>query len=391
MKFNIHPDSHFVLKHNLELYQLIKSESSYENFLILSTPFHLPNSVEDVFSQKLYYEEGNFLSDVLKNINDIREKKTKLIFFFVDWWGFCNNDEMSDKINGNIVSYDIYKWIYNHLKNFNLLDYATFVSSVSTYNTNMKESFPIIEYHEPFNRYFNLKDVMGNTNHDKFKNFLFTLNRRPRPHRLYGFYKLYKLGVLKDTKYTFHFYDEVMQTRQQKIDYLNHYLKIWGIENIDIGVLDCLNKPSLDDTYNVMKDIQYEVEAYKLNIESGDCFLEVVIEYNCSDTKVFLTEKIARSIVMRKPFILFGDKNSLSEIRKLGFKTFETIWDESYDTLPTAKERIDSAIDVISELYNSDWQDGYSQEMKDILDYNWNHYYGNYLLNESETIKRIFN
>jgi hypothetical protein len=389
-----HHDSHFGIVDNLSALQyenLMKHlDSSYDNFLILSTPFHLPNSTNDVFSQKKYYEEGNFLDVVLKNKEDIISMKTKLIFFFVDWWCFCNNKETSGELNGNLVSYDIYKWIYNHLKNIGLLNYAVFSSSINAVDTCVNEEFPIIEYHEPFNRYFSFKDVMVDSDKKTFKKFIFTLNRRPRPHRLYSFYKLFKLGILHDVKYTFHFYDEIMQTADDKINYLNHYLKDWGIDDIDSNILQYCNTSSLDDTYNLEQDNQNLFEAEKLNIESKDCFLEVVNEYNCSNTKTFLTEKVARSIVMRKPFIVLGDRNSLVEIKKMGFKTFDSFWDETYDSLPTAKERIDSAMCTIFELYKTDWQSGYSKELKETIEYNWNHYYNNYYDSEIKKLERIF-
>jgi len=389
-----HPDSHFGIVDNLSRSQnenlLENINGSYDNFLILSTPFHLPNSTQDVFSQKKYYEEGNFLDIVLKNKEDIVSEKTKLIFFFVDWWGFCNNNETSGELNGNLISYDIYRWIYNHLKNVNLLEYAVFSSPVSTDNTFVYEEFPIIDYHEPFNRYFAFKDLMVNSDNTTFKKFIFTLNRRPRPHRLYSFYKLFQLGIINDIKYTFHFYDETIVTAEDKLNYLNHYLKQWDIDDVDTNILEYCNTQSLDDTYNIKHDNQHIDEAVKLNIESKDCFLEVVNEYNCSDTKTFLTEKVARSIVMRKPFIVLGDRNSLAEIKKMGFKTFDSFWDESYDSLPTAKERIDSAIRTIADLYNSDWQSGYSKELKDTIEYNWNHYYDNYYNSEVKKLERIF-
>lgn len=390
----IHPDSHFKESDILLPFQnenlFDHLNGSYDNFLIISTPFHFPNSTQDVFSQKKYYEEGNFLDIVLKNKKDIISLRTKLIFFFVDWWGFCNNKETSGELNGNLVSYDIYKWIYNHLKNANLLKYAVFSSPVSIDDTFIYKEFPIIEYHEPFNRYFNFKDLMVDTNNKTFKKFILTLNRRPRPHRLYNFYKLFQLGILDDVKFTFHFYEESIVTEDDKINYLKHYLKEWGIDNIDTSILKYCNTPPLDDTYDIKRDNQYLAEAVKLNIESKDCFLEVVNEYNCSNTKTFLTEKVARSIVMRKPFILLGDRNSLSEIKKMGFKTFDSFWDETYDSLPTAKERIDSAVSTIAELYKRDWQSGYDKELKDTIEYNWNHYYSNYYNSEKEKFERIF-
>ena len=113
------------------------------------------------------------------------------------------------------------------------------------------------------------------------------------------------------------------------------------------------------------------------------------VKFTGSDQKVFLTEKIARSIVMGKPFIVFGDKAMLSELHRLGFRTFNKFWDESYDLLPTMKQRIDAALEVAVHLRNTvDLSQGYSPEMMEILEYNRNHYYTTYKTKQFENFTR---
>ena len=47
--------------------------------------------------------------------------------------------------------------------------------------------------------------------------------------------------------------------------------------------------------------------------------------------KLFFTEKIEKCFTAGQPFILVGNRNSLSKLREFGFKTFSDFWDESYD------------------------------------------------------------
>ena len=53
----------------------------------------------------------------------------------------------------------------------------------------------------------------------------------------------------------------------------------------------------------------------------------------------FFSEKITKPLYYGHPFILIGFKNSLKVLRDMGFKTYDDVFDESYDELETWKER----------------------------------------------------
>tara|TARA_R100000084_G_scaffold109296_1_gene75462 strand:+ start:460 stop:1752 length:1293 start_codon:yes stop_codon:yes gene_type:complete len=58
------------------------------------------------------------------------------------------------------------------------------------------------------------------------------------------------------------------------------------------------------------------------------------------------------------PIIQFGPYKSLRRMRKLGFKTFNKWWDESYDSEPDAWKRLQMVMDVVlklSKLNNDEW------------------------------------
>jgi hypothetical protein len=61
--------------------------------------------------------------------------------------------------------------------------------------------------------------------------------------------------------------------------------------------------------------------------------VELVLETMTRGTTFFPTEKTVRPIVGLKPFVTYASKNYLHYLRNLGFKTFDGIWDESYDNL----------------------------------------------------------
>lgn len=59
--------------------------------------------------------------------------------------------------------------------------------------------------------------------------------------------------------------------------------------------------------------------------------IELVMETYCRGSTFFPTEKIFRPIMAGKPFIVYGPKNFLQNLRQIGFETFSSAWDESYD------------------------------------------------------------
>jgi hypothetical protein len=370
-----------------------------KKFIVFNTPFHLENKSDDVFSQQYYFRDGGMLTDLEPYLKEIRAGDIKVVLFFTDWWGFCNWREINGTLNNsNLVSYDIYNWVYEHFKNLDILSNSVFVSPVSTMYTKQHSDWPIVEFNEPFNRFMdvaktlpNLKQVTGIPK--QFDNFLFSLNRRPRSHRIYTFYKLYQAGLLNDSKFTFHYFDELVDNESKKLEHFTDALEQFNEDNIDFDFFNSINGKQLDIAYDVINDIQYINEIETLNLSAASCFLEIVNEYNCSNKKVFLSEKIARSIILRNPFVVLGDRGSLLTLQRNGFRTFSNVWDESYDLLPTFKERADAAVNLIETEINDCYIKNkryYPDDIWDIVTYNYNWYFNGYKQQQIEKFKRIF-
>lgn len=62
-----------------------------------------------------------------------------------------------------------------------------------------------------------------------------------------------------------------------------------------------------------------------------DIFVDIVVEPNVSGNSFLVTEKLWRSIIARRPFIVMSNHNYLVNLKRLGFRTFDNYWDESYD------------------------------------------------------------
>jgi hypothetical protein len=60
-------------------------------------------------------------------------------------------------------------------------------------------------------------------------------------------------------------------------------------------------------------------------------FLDIVCETWHMGNTFLPTEKIARPLALKNPFVLYGPKHFLRNLRRLGFKTFGNYWSEEYD------------------------------------------------------------
>lgn len=79
--------------------------------------------------------------------------------------------------------------------------------------------------------------------------------------------------------------------------------------------------PDLTNLYNLDSQIYSKI------------FLELVAETFVTGAAFSPNEKTFRPILSQTPFIIMGPTMFLSNLRRVGFKTFSDYWDESYDEL----------------------------------------------------------
>ena len=184
-----------------------------------------------------------------------------------------------------------------------------------------------------------------------------------------------------------------------------------GSRKYRINVLDRLTEFNKHIHYSIRPLIKQQIiEANKLGILSkwscvntdissdasaqidwGDCPLfdiQIVPETLFDTEKIHLTEKIFKPIVMYQPFILFSGPNGLQYLRDYGFKTFDGIWDESYDLETNSDRRFNKIINLIrniSNLNTNDYQKLINKTIS-IVEHNRKHFYSqefeDILLNE---------
>lgn len=80
--------------------------------------------------------------------------------------------------------------------------------------------------------------------------------------------------------------------------------------------------------------------------------ISLVTETNYREPFVFNTEKVFKPMSYRHPFIVVGPARTLEYLHSLGYKTFNELWDESYDYIEDADERMVALLLLCVEINN---------------------------------------
>ena len=114
--------------------------------------------------------------------------------------------------------------------------------------------------------------------------------------------------------------------------------------------------------------------AYKNSNFSKHTGIEVVLESSIKGCN-FISEKTIKAVLNKNIFLLVGGYQTLAFLRKLGFKTFDHIFDESYDNIRCDFTRVNSTFAQLKKFctLSLDEVEKIKNDNQELLDYNYNH------------------
>lgn len=138
---------------------------------------------------------------------------------------------------------------------------------------------------------------------------------------------------------------------------------------------------------------QHNINHYDNCLFFKKSFVYIVTETVAEYPYPYLTEKTWKSFFYKMPFMLVGSKDSLAQLKSFGFKTFEDFWDESYDKLEFASDRIDKIVENLKILSMLDQNqiDNLYKKMLPIVNYNQTHLEKFYQTQFNTIIKKLEN
>lgn len=186
------------------------------------------------------------------------------------------------------------------------------------------------------------------------------LNKKPREHRIWFYSRLFYNNLLDKGLVSMNkipisqrlYCGEFME--HQSVERFANTLPslIYGISN------------EIEDTGFYINRINHQV--------CDDSWISIISEARFEDEEgtVFLSEKVFKPITCHHPFIVMGNKHSLKELKKLGYKTFSNWIDESYDELDNL-QRMDAIIKVLNDIDKIENKFEWFKSMEEVLKHNY--------------------
>ena len=125
------------------------------------------------------------------------------------------------------------------------------------------------------------------------------------------------------------------------------------IVNDDIMPTRITADGNLDMTPVENVDLHYVVPAKLFNHFN----YSLVAETNFCDIEEFhLTEKTCRCLISGMPFVVASSYKFLDNLKSYGFKTYDGLWSEDYDSIRDGQKRLTMILELCANLATFDWK-----------------------------------
>jgi hypothetical protein len=222
------------------------------------------------------------------------------------------------------------------IRNVKILTWNTFLLHYSA-------QFLINAYKKP------IEEININSN---FEKLFFSLNRHPRSQR-----SLIMDSFCKNDLFGF---GSVSWNKLSNEWHEPYEFECWEEKRM---VLDMLDKIDIID--NVDERFDFNTD-FLLN---NRCLFNVVGETMSGNHEVFISEKTYKNFLIRQPFISVGPLYHNQQLKNLGFKLYDEIFDYSYDSNTDTEERIVDMVKNLNQYKHADLYELYNR-IKEITVFN---------------------
>ena len=140
--------------------------------------------------------------------------------------------------------------------------------------------------------------------------------------------------LFKDSKFYYrqkHFLSLNGTPKPHRFELVSYVVDNNLLDNFDISFNSYLWDFGFDSLHLDLKDTT-PYTSTKLNLPLYfNSYIDIVSMAKFKESGVYLDEKIYKSLVCMKPFIILGQYKTLDVLKECGFQTFSDIIDESYD------------------------------------------------------------
>jgi len=153
--------------------------------------------------------------------------------------------------------------------------------------------------------------------------------------------------------------DYVKDQLLKKINYTNFIFKYSGVDlGMPSGQFDIVKfEPDSFDPYtSLLKKYPYSLsDTLPINMYNQANF-NLVVETDIPQRFGFFpTEKTIKCLITGMPFVIVATPHFLKYLKEIGFHTYDSLWDESYDADLEYINRVDKIVDLCNNLDSFDW------------------------------------
>jgi len=205
-------------------------------------------------------------------------------------------------------------------------------------------------------------------------------------------YRIYFVSLLKETELldkglvSFSVADDLFDDWRDEISQPDSKLSKQAKQHVEQHLLNIdkliIDKPTVHGSAsaNIPRTLDIYVPPVFDKPVDIDSFWHIVTETVFYYEKLHLTEKIFKPIVSKQPFMLLAAPGNLAYLKSYGFKTFDSVIDESYDNIVDNDARIEA---VVKQLH---WYCSLTpgektdiiRQLEPVIQHNFNHFYGEF-------------
>lgn len=212
--------------------------------------------------------------------------------------------------------------------------------------------------------------------HIKEKRFLY-YNSRFRLKRVFLFKELRKRNVLSNCLYTHRWNGSDTATKDWIKNSLTYDYNFTVTDNdIEEILFEAKNKQGPESFNN---DFHVGDQRKLITNHFHRTHMSIISETLSDSESMFITERTYRCLSIGHPFLVFGNPFLLKKLKSYGYKTFEPVFDESYDEETNAQRRlimVANEVQRLNQLSNSEFENAMNS-LNEILEHNkqvfWSH------------------
>lgn len=365
------------------------------------------------------FDEDSYLCEVELPKNALHVTEGSDILEAIDWEFFYKNsskkliithriiynlEDYLDKLNELVLKYDLNERVYwftinpldfrlKHKCHFKFLFLDSLTNVLFEGRINNTYYVRARDFRDPaqFHKYQYSFEPQNNTfemlSFDNCSKHFMASSAAAKAHRLLSTYLIKERVGLEKGIVTYHGFNDKNLS-------LEHYLSFFEdpLSKYDISIQDLLNFRSFrGDNFDDISSHPFERSLAPSFLNAYEkCLINYVNESTANELEIFITEKIWLNYAHGKPFILNGNKGSLYYLNKYyGFKSFESIFDESYDLMDNFVDRVYYGVEELRKFCSLSLEEAKDKvkEVQKVLDHNFKVFYS---INHKDRFLKIF-